>query len=277
MSIKIRNLTVNPNPLIASDILPVDPSATATTVSNTVHDIINCGPSNVASGTHARTIGNANTASGNASVCLGYNNISSGLESIAIGSTNTSAGQISVTIGQANSAGGYCSKCIGYGNYAAGDISSAIGYQAVTVNYNETAIGFNVNSISLCQSGIVGFSTTTTNNTPLRMYLDGLSATQYFIVSINTVYRVRVYVTAIDATGEIATFSGAGTLLNNAATVTLVSALSMTLIESTGAMSAASVAVTADNTNKALNITVTGIASNVKWIARIDYDAVSIT
>ena len=76
-NIEIRNLPVNPNPLALSDILPVDPSATTTTVSNTVHDIVCAGPGNTASGLNSRTEGALNTASGAQSHAEGNNTIAS--------------------------------------------------------------------------------------------------------------------------------------------------------------------------------------------------------
>jgi hypothetical protein len=156
-SIEIRNLPVNPNPLALSDILPVDPSATTTTVSNTVHDIVCAGPGNTASGLNSRTEGALNTASGAQSHAEGDNTTASANNAHSEGTGTIASGLASHAEG---------TNCHATGNYSHAEgnttVASGIGSHAEgagsTTSGNYSHVEGETNTVSESYSHIEGFS-----------------------------------------------------------------------------------------------------------------------
>ena len=301
-NIEIRNLPVNPNPLALSDILPVDPSATTTTVSNTVHDIVCAGPGNTASGLNSRTEGALNTASGAQSHAEGNTTIASANnahaegtgtlasgnaahaegngtqatanEAHAEGYSTTASGQASHAEGQFSIASGAGSHSEGYTTLSAGDWSNANGLYAQSNNYNEWSRGVAKYTGSLTsglnQAGIVLYTISTTNATPAEAFLDQ-SATQRFVTFQNTAYNMRVYMVANSSAGQ-AVITQTLLVSNSSGTVTITNIAGPTSLAHTGTLGTATFAITASSTH--IIMTVTGVAATtIFWTGRIDYEA----
>jgi hypothetical protein len=112
----------------------------------------------------------------------------------------------------------------------------------------------------------------TTTATPTIMYLDGTAATQRMVLPNNSLWTFSAIVSArrTDATGFGAGFKLEGVIKKDttAGSTTLVGTPSLSILGRT--TSTWTVAATADTTNGALTLTVTGVASqNLSWVATV--------
>lgn len=295
MSIEIRNLPVNPNPLALTDILPVDPSAVTTTVSNTVANILSCGSGNSSTGNSSITPGGTNnTASGDYSIAInygssatntysyaeGYSTTSSGIASHSEGYSTIASGNYSHAGGITTTASGIAATAFGLNSIASGNYATAIGVGGNASHYGEYCLGVNGTPITLAQFGNAGYFIQTTDATAnVELFLDGTTATQRFVLATNTAYYVQIQVVGFGPNGNYVIYTGQGTITNLLGTVSLVNGtLSLTQSQYLGTLNGTAAEVVADNTNKSLKIEVTGIAStNINWIARVSYLAASAT
>jgi hypothetical protein len=116
----------------------------------------------------------------------------------------------------------------------------------------------------------------TTSATAADLSLTGATAAtgNRLLVATNAILSARVTLNAATSHGAIvAHFVRDVVIRNNAGTVSLVGSVATlgTDIADAGASGWGGVAITADNTNKAIKIAVTGAASTtIHWIARID-------
>lgn len=155
----------------------------------------------------------------------------------------------------------------GNGNTVSATAAVAMGTNAVSNHYNQVAhaSGKFANNGDAQKSELI-WRISTSNATPAEMFLDG-SATRFTIAS-DTTYMFDVLVVArrTDADNESAGYRLVGVIDNNAGTTALVGTVDKTAIaEDTAAWDAA---ITADNTNDALTITVTGeAAKTIRWVA----------
>lgn len=211
------------------------------------------GNSNTASGTNSAIGGGASnsTQSSYAVVAGGLANIASGLGSvIGGGNNNTASGQYSAVVG------GYYATTRGlYGaeTFAAGTFGNA----------------------GDAQRGLYVARGSTTTATPLVLTFDAGAAgtTNQVVLPNDATYTFRVSLVArrTDANNESAayTFEGCIDRNTNAASTALVGTPVKTILaEDTTAWD---VAVSADTTNGALAITVTGqAAKTIRWVAKIE-------
>ena len=116
----------------------------------------------------------------------------------------------------------------------------------------------------------------TTDATPAELFLDGATAAFRMTIASSTSWTFRGLVVGRRDNGDMASWRFEGSIRNNAGTTALVAAITATLIAADAGAAgtwgqAANVAVTADNTNDALAISVTGAAANnIRWVCHVD-------
>jgi hypothetical protein len=118
---------------------------------------------------------------------------------------------------------------------------------------------------------------TTTNDTATTLFRDGATGTQRIVIPAQSTWSFQIRLAAYNSTdgvGAAWTING-GIRRNNAGnTVLLGTAVSNSFADSD--MASATVTVTADDTNEALQITVTGLAAKtIRWHAVVDTSEVS--
>lgn len=221
--------------------------------------------------------GRSNTVSTNSSghqtSVGGRGNVVSGLGYAASvgGDTNTVSGQYAAVIGGGNNtASGQSSAIIAATSCTASGVGSrASGSSAVAAFYLESARSiYPFGAAGSAQISDLGFQGTTTNSTPKEIFIDG--ASERLTIPTDTTCLFKIYLCArrSDADNESAMYEFFGGIDNNAGTVALVGSVQPgTPIEDTAGWAAA---VTADNTNKALILTVTGENSKtINWLASV--------
>ena len=185
----------------------------------------------------------------NAVIGGGYNNTASGYYStISGGRVNAATADYSIICGGRNAkADKYGQRAHASGMFAAqGDI----------------------------QTSVLVARRSTTTDTPAELFLDGSAARCTIAADTTWAFRIMVVARRTDADNESAAYEFVGCIDNNAGTTALVGSVTTTVVaEDTVGWDCA---VTADNTNDALIITVTGEASKtVRWGARIELTEVT--
>ncbi len=264
----------------------------ATEVASGASSVIAGGQNNLASGTSSSiTGGNGNTASNtNAAICGGLNGVASGLDSVVTGGSGNTASNSYAFVGggSGNLASSIASVVCG----GTSNVSSAA--QAATLGgYNNSATGGNsaiiggsqANAYLLgqiahacgafatpgdCQtSDLIWHIITTDATANVELFLDGTAARA--IIPNNTLWSFTVDVTARNSAGLGFFVQTQGAIQNNSNSVSLVAAVTQSVIAdgTSGALTTANVVVDNDNTNKALRIRVTGIAAQTwRWLAK---------
>jgi len=145
----------------------------------------------------------------------------------------------------------------------------ALGYYSRNVRYGELTINIDGNSSQKNNIIVVGLTKTTTNNTPVVMLCAGQSA-KYCTVRASSALTFKIMVTARDnTTGDCAAYLFDGLIKRDASNNTTLCVCNKTVEWEDDATWDCD--VTADDTNEAITITVTGDASNtVQWTARLD-------
>lgn len=164
---------------------------------------------------------------------------------------------------------------IGYGaNTKAFNRAIALGYFSKNQRATEIAmnIGDPVNNdrIKAYNQIVVGsWIRETTNNTPTIMWIDG-EAVNRFTIRAQSALTFKIMVTARDnTTGDCAAYLFDGLIKRDGANNTTLCVCNKTVLHEDDATWDCDVAT--DDTNEALQITVTGDAdNNVKWAARLD-------
>ena len=241
--------------------------------------------SQVATGTYSFAAGYANTVSNIAACAIGEGNSAAGARSLAIGLSNTASGANSVAIGQEcvasttracsigyqNTASQIGSCALGYQTSATGDFSMATGLGAAARLYAARAHasgGFAANGDNQIITLVARVGTTDATKTAL--WLNGTS--QRLVLPANTTWAAAIYVTGRSTGGTDNAFYIRQCVIkrdgaNNTALVGTVQTIG-TDIESNAAWD---VEVTADDTNEALQIAVTGAAATtIRWVARVE-------
>lgn len=234
----------------------------------------------------AVALGNANSATGtDSSVFGGNNNLSSSANSTIVGggSCSSSGPYSSVLGGFGNTASGLYSSVVGgTSNTANSSYTAAIGGSAATTrsiigNFvtaaSDTPVSGNAGSQQLGRL-LLGRQTTDGTPTVLRSNTATASTTNQVILPNNSAYAFEGTVIA-NVTGGGDTsgwkFEGAIKRGANAASTTLVAAVTPTVIAQDAGASAWVVAVTADTTNGGIAVTVTGAAATtIRWVCKIE-------
>jgi hypothetical protein len=241
---------------------------------------------NVASGTDSFAAGTGNRASGSNSVAIGGTNIASSASDIALGSGNTASGGNSVAIGRSSTASNSDAFALGRSVTASGQSSFASGFGVTAAGYASVAFGYystaRINGLfayagSYALGGSIGTEqwevfplvATTTNATPTNMLGGHTGGVRYSIPS-SRISFVDIMITAVSSANS-ATFRRHVAIRNTAGTTSLVGAVqTIGTDQATGGVGW-SISVTADDTNDALQVQVTGeAATTIKWMARLE-------
>jgi hypothetical protein len=229
------------------------------------------GSSNTASGANSFVTGNGNTASGSNSFVGG-------------GSTGSASGNQSFVLGgSSSSASGVFSAAIGGStNIANADVATVIGgyygtARSIIGNTVFPANGLPIASVAgVTQSGLLllGVATTDATATRLRCNTSAATTTNQVILPNNSAYVFQGTCIA-NVTGGSTTsgwkYEGVIKRGANAASTTLVAAVTPTVIAQDVAAATWVLAITADTTNGGIAVTVTGAAATtIRWVSRIE-------
>lgn len=202
-------------------------------------------------------IGFASHSEGNITTAIGDYSHSEGSQTIASGNSSSTQGEFTFANGQASHAGGSFSKTYNTGEWARSS-------RGVT-DYD--------------QYGSLSFAGNTTGNTITEIFVGGI-ASERMPVPNNSARYCRLYAVAIETTsttGATKQFLGDGLIKNVTGTTVMVGTLTMASTYGDPSLAAATVTVTADNTNDSLKVEVTGIAAtDINWFIRLDYEQVQI-
>jgi hypothetical protein len=205
-------------------------------------------------------IGKSNTAgdgSQNAAfIAIGIQNTANVFYATAIGESNTSSGPAAITIGYSNAASGRCS--IATGISAVANIQGQRSHQSVTF----AAAGD-------CQRVDFALAAKTTNATPTLLTTD-LSSARLTITSGKIMFA-DLLISGIKSDGSAACCYKRKVAIKNVAGTTSLVGTVETIGTDIEDNAATDVAITADNTNDALQIDVTGIAAETwRWVAVVE-------
>jgi len=230
------------------------------TASNT--GCVACGSSNTASGTNSFTFGTLCTAGGNeGSFAGGYN-------------SSTTGGQSSFAHGNNCYASGAYEGCVaqGYECTASANGSRANGYASLADRSGQVASAYH----RFAARGDAQYSrfhlmAKTTNSTPTTMLIGfGYSNTRLTIPS-GKIMLADILISGIKSDGTAsACYKRKVAIKNVAGTTTLVGTVDILGVDQEDNV-LTDVAITADNTNDALQINVTGIAAETwRWVAVVE-------
>ncbi len=217
-------------------------------------------------------------ATGVNSIAMGYLCKSTGPNGVSLGQNNIVSGANATAIGYFNTASGYYTTALGYDNTTSGAFGHAIGYQAVSSVKGKGAYASGAFSADGdAQSGLFTLRSDTTDATPEALTTDNSTpgTVDQIILPNNSVYGFTGTVIAREdssSTDDFAVWEIKGGAVRgaNAASTTLGSYNINKISESTGA-SNWSIALSADTTNGAVAIMVTGEAAhNIRWVATVN-------
>lgn len=256
------------------------------TASNSYAVIVG-GYAHSASGSYAAVVGgSSNTASGtNAAVVGGEINTASGSYSVVCGGQNSTAsgsysGVIAGFDNRATASGSFVGG--GYENFAEGEVSSVIGGRKGTARsiVGDTVLPASNNPISTtrgCSQSatlLLGRQTTDATATRLASNNSAVGTTNQVILPNNSAYTFQGTVIAnVTGGGNTSSWKFEGAIKRgaNAASTTLVAAVTPTVIAQDAGAAAWVVAVTADTTNGGIAVTVTGAAATtIRWVCKIE-------
>jgi hypothetical protein len=237
------------------------------------HSVVCGGESNTASNNYAVVCGGqTGTASAvNSFVAGGQSNTASGGWSFVANSNNTASGQSAAALGNANTSSGLDSFCCNGNNQSTANRASSFGHQALAnrINMQAYASGSfsNTTGSGDAQRARFVLRNKTTTNSAVELFLDG-SATRLTIPS-GKVLGLTINITGIKSDGTaVAHYLRQYALKNVAGTTTEVYA---PVTIGTDNAAGTTIALSANDTNDALKVEVTGITSEIwRWVASVD-------
>lgn len=224
----------------------------------------------VASGDYSIASGRQSAASGWGSIALGAYSVASGDSSIAIG--GDASGGSSVAIGDSSTASGDRSVAIGAYSVASGAHSVARGRETEARVLGSETCGSSGKFITVgdAQCAHYALKTQTSDATPTMVS----SGVEYLVLPNNASFHFTGHLVARQpTTGDSKSWKFEGLIKRgaNAAATALVAAVTPSAVAGDAGASAWEIAVTADTTNGALAITVTGeAAKNIQWVCGVD-------
>lgn len=209
-------------------------------------------------------------ATGTQSIAMGYQCKATGPNTVSIGQSNTVSGNNATAIGYFNTASGYYTTALGYDNTTSGAFGHAIGYQAVSDVKGKGAYASGAFSADGdAQTGLFTLRSDTTDATAEAMTTDNSAAgtNDQIVVPSNAAFAFHGTIVAKQSgSANAAAWKVEGLIVNNGGTTTLTNSAT-TVISNTPSWG---MALSADDTNDALKIQVTGAAStNIRWVATI--------
>lgn len=247
-----------------------------TQIASGTYSAVGGGYCNTASGDYATVGGGySNTANGgNATVGGGQGNIAGSLNTTVGGGQDNIANHLNATVGggRGNTASGdYATVGGGSSNTASGYYATVGGgKEGVANKYGQSSQAAGKFAVAGdAQTSILVARKSTTNATPAELFLDGASARCTIATDTSWAFEITVIARRTDADNESAAYQFLGCIDRNGSTTALVGSVAKTVIaEDTAAWDCN---VTADDTNDALIITVTGEAGKtIYWVAKIE-------
>ena len=242
------------------------------------------GSPSIASTSAGATALNGSFASGESSLaaCSNLNGFGFGAlggNSIALGHSATASGNSSAVVGGTGNTASAL-RCVALGgidNVASASYSYAFGFRGLAAYIGKYAYG-GAGGSGQFQGGYMVLSISTTDATATKLSSNGSAAgadnqvilanNQAMVVTGSILCRQSV-AGSDKASGW--TFTAVIRRGANAASTTLVAAVTPVLVAQDVSLAATAVSVTADTTNGGLSITVTGIAAtNLRWLATVD-------
>lgn len=243
----------------------------------------------VASGASSFVAGQNNTASGSASVAIGNGNTASNIGCVALGSSNGVSGNAnSFAAGILNSVpGGEGAIALGYQNTVSGNHGAcAIGYANTSSDRGAFAGGQHAKAVLPGQRAhacglfaAVGdaqyvrdvLQIKTTNATPTTLKIHALFGDVFKTIPSGKILFADILISGIKSDGTAsACYKRKVAIKNVAGTTTLVGTVDVLGVDQED-NAGTDVAITADDTNGALQINVTGIAAETwRWVAVVE-------
>ena len=201
---------------------------------------------------------------------------SRGQYSVVMGANNDALGTHSIAVGSANQAtGNYCGA-FGESNQVNAPHSFIVGMQGKTDNRITFCIGGNAfANAGDCQVLTAALKAATTNATQTTM----LAQSTNYVIPADTTWAFSALVVARsdEADGNLsAVWRLEGCLARDESSSTVIVGSVTKTVIADGAAAAWDITATADDTNEALAIQVTGeAATNIRWVAKVDISQVT--
>jgi hypothetical protein len=257
-------------------------------------DAVAYGAQTVASGNFSSALGLAAQATGSYGIAIGFNTLASGaLTATAIGANSSGGGSLasgngSVALGGSTSSG-LGSFSAGQSTIASGSNSYALGFGATASGINSVALGGrNANAdiygkiafggyFTGYQSGLFTLVSDTIDATPEALTTNNSAAgtTNQIVLPNNSAYGFTGTLIAREdsaSTNDFAVWEIKGGAVRGAtAATTSLGTYNINKISESAGAANWSIALSADTTNGAVAITVTGEAAhNIRWVATIN-------
>lgn len=228
---------------------------------------------------------NHSASAGYAFIGGGQGNTASGLYAAVVGGvSNTSNNTASVVIGgQANTASsGNCAVIAGFNNTANGESSVVAGgsqgaARSIVGNFVTPASNTPITGATgrtQTATLLLGRQTTDATATVLTSNVSGAGTTNQVILPNNSAYTFQgTCIANVTGGGTTSGWKFEGVIKRgaNAASTTLVAAVTPTVIAQDAGAAAWVLAITADTTNGGIAVTVTGAAATtIRWVAKIE-------
>lgn len=224
----------------------------------------------------------AAVASGTSSFAFGRNAEASANYSVSIGNTNISRGLASVALGQYNQATGAYSFSTGQYNAASGSNACALGLFTAAANYGQISYGIGPGTglvSGLAQGNLQTFYTATTAESSTQLNISGTATDRMVIPATRSVAFIGIvqamcnvssssnFIKAWRIEGVITRDGSNNTRIVGTPTISVIAQdTDGTPTPSTWAVAS----ITADDTNEALAINVTGQANTtIRWQASL--------
>jgi trimeric autotransporter adhesin len=242
----------------------------------------------VASGTNAFAIGHSNLASGTRSFAGGTNCTASAESSFAFGDNSSCSGAYGgMAVGDTCSATGFSSAAFGLSNTSSGNYAFSAG-QRNTASGGNGAIALGANT-SATINGQIAFSSgrpattgisqftvftlygNTTTNSAVELFsgADNSGAVRFSIPSGHVMTGLVHIIGSKSDGAAVASYMRQVTIKNVGGTTSLVGTVNLV---GTDQSAGTSISITANDTNDALKVECTGVASETwRWIAAINF------
>jgi hypothetical protein len=221
--------------------------------------------------TNGGAIGNGNSAGGGfASFAAGSSCNASGSNSVAMGRSTTASGGSSLSVGGFCSASAEGAVALGNNTTASASGAFAIGSRSVANRYGMIAFcpeTFSVTASGDAQGAIFVLRNKTTNATATELFLETPSTR--LTVPSGKIIALTINISGVKSDGSaVAHYLRQYALKNVSGTTSEVYA---PVTIGTDNAAGTSINITANDTNDALRVEVTGIASETwRWVARVD-------
>tara|TARA_R110000822_G_scaffold15425_2_gene53132 strand:+ start:414 stop:1826 length:1413 start_codon:yes stop_codon:yes gene_type:complete len=212
------------------------------------------------------------------SIAMGYRAKANGSYGFAVGYQNIASGFYSVALGRNTTSAGVQGFAAGYLSEAAAVNSTAFGFRSKTRVEGQLAVtsGY-FGAAGDAQSSIYTFRSDTTDATPEALTTDNSTAgtTNQIVLPNNSVYGFTGTIIARENSAQTDDFAvwevKGGAVRGASASTTALGSYNINKISESAGATNWTIALSADTTNGAVAITVTGEAAhNIRWVATIN-------